>query len=488
MPPTKTLLCAAVATSLTVVGLTVALAPQAQAGTVCDSMTTPVFHRYNPTTKVSILTTSATEAATAARGGYTVNQGTPFKAAKVASTGLYGAQLLTKASPRDRAYMPNPKEAANAVSKYGYSAKGVAFFVPTDAKACTIPINRYRKQAQHTYATTAKQNADLAAAGWIKEGPTFYGAPSTSTPPTTPPTTPPSAPVDTKFSIAVYPDTQQEVGTDSRFIDRSKYLVANKAALDLRFVNHIGDVVNWDTPAHEQYAVAQKAMAPLETAKIPYSMSIGNHDTQATGVGGGARDSRYTRAYQRDTSTFNKYFTTAREGAVAGQFEPGKVDNTYSTFNAGGKKWLVLNLELWPRLAAVDWAKNVVATHPTHNVIVSSHNLMSSDGGISGCASATRCQYGDASPQYVYDNLILAYPNVRMSLSGHVGKAAQRTDTGKAGNKVVSYLQCFHSNDDNPVRLVEIDTLLNTFNSKVIGPKTGRTYVAPSTVSVSLVS
>ena len=42
--------------------------------------------------------------------------------------------------------------------------------------------------------------------------------------------------------------------------------MANRQKLDLRFVTHTGDVVNWDTPDHAQYKVAQDAMRPLEAA------------------------------------------------------------------------------------------------------------------------------------------------------------------------------------------------------------------------------
>ncbi len=88
------------------------------------------------------------------------------------------------------------------------------------------------------------------------------------------------------------PDTQQEVlnANDTRFINRSKWLVANKATTDLRWVASSGDVVNWDTPDHSQYKIAKAAMVPFEQAKVPYTLTIGNHDTQATMSPGGARD------------------------------------------------------------------------------------------------------------------------------------------------------------------------------------------------------
>jgi hypothetical protein len=280
--------------------------------------------------------------------------------------------------------------------------------------------------------------------------------------------------VDTKFTIAMMPDTQQEVlnAPDTRFVNRANWLVANRDALDLRFVGHTGDVVNWDTPDHAQYAVARAAMVPLENAHIPYALSIGNHDTQATGVGGSARDPAHTKELVRDTTTFNQYFTAARYGAVSGQYEAGKVDNEYSTFEAGGAAWMLMNLELWPRTEVINWAKTVVAANQRYNVIITTHDYLDTNGNI----EQTNGGYGANSPQYLFDNLVKQYANVRFVFSGHVGIAANRVDTGVHGNKVYSFMQTFHSNATNPVRLVEIDTAAGTLHTWIYAPYNNQTF------------
>lgn len=292
------------------------------------------------------------------------------------------------------------------------------------------------------------------------------------------------APQASSFTLAVMPDTQQEVfGSDPRMRQRSEWLVAQRDRLDLRFVTHVGDVVNWGWLAPSQYQVASEGMRPLERAGVPYSLSIGNHDTRAVGWDGrgGYGGSAYaqnpecprrlgaaackTGLLVRGTQEFNAVFTASRFGAVAGAFEAGKVDNTYSTFSADGYDWLVLNLELWPRVAAVDWAKKVVAAHPRHNVVVTTHSYLNGGGGIDGSAG-----YGTTSPRYLWDNLVSRYPNVKLVLSGHVGKAALRVDRGRSGNKVVSLLQTFHANDANPVRLVRIAPSAGSFTTSITSP------------------
>ena len=238
---------------------------------------------------------------------------------------------------------------------------------------------------------------------------------------------------------------------------------------------HSGDVVNWDTPDHSQYEIIRAGLKPLEAADIPYTLTIGNHDTMATGEGGGARDVKMTRIYQRDTRTFNAYFNAGRYTEVGGAFEPNKVDNMYALYEAGGVKWMVLVLELWPRQAVVDWAKSVVASHPDHNVIMATHDFIDGAGNLSNYSG-----YGDTSPQYVFDNLISQYPNIKMTVSGHTGFAADKVFTGKNGNKIYSFLQTFHSTSTNPVRLITVDTKAGTLKTWIYAPHTDETYTSYS--------
>jgi hypothetical protein len=278
------------------------------------------------------------------------------------------------------------------------------------------------------------------------------------------------------------PDTQQEVlrASDRRFRNRTEWLARNEAALDLRFVTHSGDVVNWDTPDHGQYKVASDAMRPLEDADIPYSLAVGNHDTAAVCEGGAACDTDRTPVLFRDTRTFNAFFTADRFGNVGGAFEPGKVDNSFSTFNAGGAKWMVLTLEMWPRPAAVEWARDVVESHPHHNVIVVTHSYLNAKGGFAWVSRNS----SRTTPQDLFDNLIKRYANIKLVFSGHEGTIADRVDTGVNGNKIHSFLECLHDPRTNPVRLVTVDTKAATLKTWVYSPYTSATY-PDSTINVS---
>ena len=121
------------------------------------------------------------------------------------------------------------------------------------------------------------------------------------------------------FSIAIIPDTQQEVVVDQairnkHFLNRIEWLVDNSPTdiFDIQCVIHTGDVVNWGNEAPVQFEIASEAMSPLEKNNIPVLYAIGNHDTAAVTVGGAAADPKNTRSRQRDTTKFNEYFPLER--------------------------------------------------------------------------------------------------------------------------------------------------------------------------------
>ncbi|MGV8909829.1 MAG: metallophosphoesterase [Propionicimonas sp.] len=306
--------------------------------------------------------------------------------------------------------------------------------------------------------------------------------------------------VGAPFSFAVMPDTQQEttLASNPKFGNRTQWLVDHRTELNLKYVLHVGDVVNWGWLVPSQYGVATAAIQRLATAGIPYALTIGNHDTAAVGWNGKAGSSGYggsayaynpecktrlsvaecrTRLLVRKTATFNKAFPLAGIRNVGGAFEAGKVDNIWTTFEASGTKWLVLTLELWPRANVVAWAAGVAASHPGHNVIVQTHSFLTGSGAI----DQTKGGYGSTTSQYLYDQLIKKYPNVKMVFSGHTGTAIKRVDTGVHGNRIVSYLQTFHSNSTNPVRIVTVDPASGQVTTRIVAPYTSETWTQYST-------
>ncbi len=288
-----------------------------------------------------------------------------------------------------------------------------------------------------------------------------------------------------KFTIAVIPDSQQEIlnDKDTRLKNRMQWLVDNQKELNLKIVLHVGDMMNWDTPDHAQYERNSKGFEILDKAGIQYAVALGNHDSAATKEGGSAAPGN-VNTNLRNTSTFNTYFPVKRFKNLGGTFEKAKVENSFQTFKAGGLDWLVISLELWARTEAVEWAKKVVEDHPNHNIIFVTHSFLNGGGAI----EKTNGGYGNNSPQFIFDNLVKKYSNVKLVFCGHAGKHGYRTDKGDNGNTIYEFIQCYHDNETNPVRLFEIDTKNGTIRTWVYCPSISKEKDDKSSFTVKDVS
>lgn len=442
----------------------------------CAAFAAEVTQLVRPATDANLLTKWSTEADGAKSNyGFTEDLGVLGKVAFTSGPGLVPVWRMYRAG--DFVWATGGAD-VTAFEDDGYQRQFVDFYASSIPQTCLGPVNRLERDGVHRVATD-DDVARLVKEGWRDSGAAFYAA---NVPPTVPPRPPPPPATDTKFSIAVLPDTQDETSSLSgtKFSNRVSWLVDHRAELDLRFAMQIGDLSSWGHVAPAQFEKASNEIKPLE-AVIPWSVAAGNHDTAAVCLGGSACPGANTQETVRDVSTFNRYFPPTRFGALRGTFEPNRSENSYSTFSAGGKKWLVLTLELWARPAVVAWANEIVEANPDSNVIVNTHSYLEADGSI----GSSNGGYGSTSPQYLFDNLIKVQPNIVMVVSGHVGQGAVRTDVGQSGNKVVSLLQAFHSRT-NPVRLVEIDTAAGAVTSRVYAPETDTDYPQYTTSTLNM--
>lgn len=271
------------------------------------------------------------------------------------------------------------------------------------------------------------------------------------------------------FTVAQVPDTQTEILSDDNplLFNRYQWLANNREAINLKLIAQTGDLVNWGVVDPIQFARANSATAILDNMDIPFSYAIGNHDTAAVQVGGSAGPGN-VRENLRNTTVFNQNFPLSRFKNVHGTFEANKVDNMYQTFVAGGMNWMILTHEMWPRASVVQWMKNVVATHPTHNVIVSTHAFIDNTGSL-----PTTGNYGDQNAQIVWNEFISQYSNIKLVISGHygpkdgIGGYYYKEVTGSSGNKIVEVMTAYHSSYQNHVRLLSFDTVNSSISSLV---------------------
>ncbi|NJK32125.1 MAG: hypothetical protein HC927_06775 [Deltaproteobacteria bacterium] len=136
---------------------------------------------------------------------------------------------------------------------------------------------------------------------------------------------------------------------------------------NIKYVFHLGDIVNVNSLP--EWRQAREAMSLLDGV-VPYVMTAGNHDY---GPGGNAAT--------RDTflNQFFRYEEQAAWPTFGGAYQPGRLDNTYHLFSAGGVDWIVFSLEWGPRDGVIAWANGVAQQYPNRKAILVTHAYMNNN-------------------------------------------------------------------------------------------------------------
>ncbi|QDT70860.1 family 16 glycoside hydrolase [Lacipirellula limnantheis] len=289
------------------------------------------------------------------------------------------------------------------------------------------------------------------------------------------------------FMIVALPDTQvyaMHPKWNHHFHNQTQWIVDNAERLNIKYVLHEGDITNNNVP--EQWEVARAAMGRLD-GKVPYALAPGNHDYGPNGS-------------STDRSTMlNDYFSAeelAKFPGFGGAMAAGKLENSYHTFEANGKKYLILALEWGPRDEAVAWADKIVSEHPDHQAILLTHAYMYYDDTRYDWKERGEEQtwnphaYGQAKlpggvndGQELWDKLVKKHPGFIMTLNGHVLEdGAGRTSTkGDAGNMVHQMLANYQNRAEGGegyMRLIEFSPDGKTIRVRSYSPSTKMCKVA----------
>ncbi|WP_425398640.1 metallophosphoesterase [Aeoliella sp.] len=211
--------------------------------------------------------------------------------------------------------------------------------------------------------------------------------------------------------MIVLPDTQKYVLNGSpHFLDQTQWIAETAAERNIRFVIHVGDLVESGASSEVQWDRATEAMDVLAAADVPFSTVIGNHDYDSVVYSTSLRGS--ANAYLSRFGPHTPYF---QGKAWFGGTSDNNL-NTYCTFEAAGREILVLNLELDVPTAALEWAQGVLKTHPTMPTIISTHAYVK-ESGIPNKAYTRNSD--NSTAERIRDELVLAYPQVFMAVNGH---------------------------------------------------------------------
>jgi len=261
------------------------------------------------------------------------------------------------------------------------------------------------------------------------------------------------------WTLVMLPDTQMYAQDDpAAFVAQTRWIVEHRVERDIRFVVHVGDVVN--RGERRQWEVARRALRELDGV-VPWSVTSGNHDYDPG-----------TRIEDRETM-LREYFPVERFSATpgwGGTFEPGRIENHWTTFEAGGRGWLVLALEWMPRDGVLAWADGVLAAHPDRSAIVVTHGYLRVDDAriaMGAHKKDTPWQHlgppysnGDNDGEDVWEKLLRRHANVAFVLCGHVtgdgaGRLTSRGDGGNVVHQILANYQQRYRGGQGYLRLLE---------------------------------
>ena len=209
------------------------------------------------------------------------------------------------------------------------------------------------------------------------------------------------APVtDYAYSFAVIGDTQiLAKNYPEKYTALYDWVLGNVESKKIKFVLGLGDITNDSTAA--EWELAKQNIHRMDGI-VPYSLVRGNHDSE---------------------STMMKYFPISDyKDKLGGTYDGKSIFNSWQEVIVGEIKYLVFTLDYGAKDAVLNWASDIIAAHPDHNVIITTHAYLFRDG--------TTLDAGDVVPpsnkgssynngDHMWDKLIKKHENIVLVLSGH---------------------------------------------------------------------
>ncbi len=278
------------------------------------------------------------------------------------------------------------------------------------------------------------------------------------------------------FTLVVVPDTQNySDGRQALLEQQLRWVRDSRARLGTAFVAQVGDLVSdWSIP--RQWSNVSTAFRILDDAAVPNAVLPGNHDFDyatgdVTAYNTHFGPARYAGASWNDAST--------RYGGHLGQHEfgPDGIDrgnaDSYALFTAGGRDFLLLNLEWEAPGYALAWADRVLDAHPDRTVIMATHSFLT----VNGTRLTTPQRPGGTSPAQLWQDFVRTHCQIRLVVAGHENQGdlgeARRTDDNACGqpvHQILSNYQARANGGDGWLRYYSFDPAANTMTATTYSP------------------
>jgi len=306
----------------------------------------------------------------------------------------------------------------------------------------------------------------------------------------------PGAPAGT-FSIAVIPDTQHYRGKKSKarpdslepitnptFKAYTSWVADNLERQRIAFVSHVGDIV--DINNREQWTVARRHMDLLH-GRVPYGISVGNHDMTRTGDSSLFQDFFPAERYQKFDWYGGHFRKVSDRPAVSGNNA-----NSYQLFSAVGMDFVFLHLECNAPDDVLAWADSVLKKHSKRRAIITSHMGLGPAekpkvardyyDAPKGRMQWKKC-HGERgnTPQQMWDKCFRKHANLFMVCCGDQSRtqALHQSVRGDHGNVVHEVLSDYGTNG---MRIMRFIPNKNRIEVRTWNPITGQLCLKTSIV------
>ncbi|MFT8389927.1 MAG: metallophosphoesterase [Sporolactobacillus sp.] len=259
------------------------------------------------------------------------------------------------------------------------------------------------------------------------------------------------------FTFGVLPDTQYySKSHPDIFRKMNRWFVRNQKALNLKYIFHLGDIVNnYDQPY--QWRTADRSMAILDQARIPYGIITGNHDVGYL--------NNYRPFYRRFGE--ERYFLNPWYGA---SYENNR--GHFDLIDVDGKKYIMLAMGWGISGDEVYWMNQVLRLYRDRTAILYVHDYLNGNGRRS------------IQGNMLFQRVVRPNPNVKIVMNGHSYGAARRIDAiddnfdGKPDRKVMQMLSDYQSvkGGQGYIRVIGFDLKHDRVYVRTFSPQVGRTH------------